>query len=88
MLANAPPVVPGYRQFMGFLFALVSGKVQALPLSPPVSADGTAHPDLTYLIVGNIFRELFALDREKVSPDAARRAGGLPQGLPAGGPGG
>lgn len=53
ILANAPPVVPGYGQFMGFLFAIVSGKAQILPLTPPVSADVSAHPDLTYLTVGN-----------------------------------
>lgn len=53
ILANAPPDVPGYRQFMGFMFAVLSGKAKPLPFTPPVPANVSAHPDLTYLTVAN-----------------------------------
>lgn len=53
ILANAPPDVPGYRQFMGFMFAVLSGKAKPLPFTPPVPENVSAHPDLTYLTVAN-----------------------------------
>jgi acetyl esterase/lipase len=53
ILANAPPVVPGYRQFMGFIFAVLSGKAEVVPFTPPVPENVSAHPGLTYLTVGN-----------------------------------
>lgn len=53
ILANAPPDAPGYRQFMGFIFAVLSGKAEVVPLTPPVPENVSAHSDLTYLTVGN-----------------------------------
>lgn len=53
ILASAPPEVPGYRQFMGFMFAVLSGKAKPLPFTPPVPENVSAHPDLTYLTVAN-----------------------------------
>jgi acetyl esterase/lipase len=53
ILTNAPPVVPGYRQFMGFIFAVVEGKAKLVPFAPPVPENVSAHPDLTYRTVGN-----------------------------------
>ena len=38
---------------MGFMFAVLSGKAKPLPFTPPVQAGVSAHPDLTYLTVGN-----------------------------------
>ena len=52
ILAGAPPEVPGYRQFMGFMFAVLSGKAKPLPFTPPVPSNVSAHPDLTYRTVG------------------------------------
>lgn len=52
ILANAPPEVPGHRQFMGFMFAFLSGKSKLLPFSPPVPENVSAHLDLTYLTIG------------------------------------
>ncbi len=52
ILASAPPDVPGHRQFMGFMFAVLEGKSKALPFTPPVPENVSAHPDLTYLTVG------------------------------------
>jgi len=53
ILTSAPPVVPGYRQFMGFIFAVVEGKAKLVPFAPPVPENVSAHPDLTYRTVGN-----------------------------------
>ena len=35
ILANAPPDVPGYREFIGFLIAVFSGKAKVLPSRHP-----------------------------------------------------
>lgn len=53
ILANAPPTVPGYRQFMGFIFAVLDGEAEIVPLSPPVPHNVSEHHDLTYLTVGD-----------------------------------
>lgn len=52
ILAGAPPEVPGYRQFMGFMFAVLSGMAKPLPFTPPVPSNVSAHPGLTYRAVG------------------------------------
>jgi acetyl esterase/lipase len=53
ILSNAPPVAPGYRQFMGFIFAVLSGEAEIVPLMPPVPEDVSAHTSLTYVTVGD-----------------------------------
>jgi len=53
ILSNAPPVVPGYRQFMGFIFAVLSGEAEVVPLMPPVPEYVSAHKSLTYVTVGD-----------------------------------
>ena len=53
ILDNAPPDAPGYRQFMGFIFAVLSGEAEIVPLTPPVPENVSAHLDLTYRKVGN-----------------------------------
>lgn len=53
ILANAPPDASGYRQFMGFIFAVLSGEAEIVPLEPTVPENVSAKPDLTYLTVGN-----------------------------------
>lgn len=53
ILSNAPPVVPGYRQFMGFIFAVLSGDAEIVPLMPPVPENVIAHAGLTYATVGD-----------------------------------
>lgn len=53
ILAKAPLDAPGYRQFMGFIFAVLSGDTEVVPLKPPVPESVSAHPDLTFLTVDN-----------------------------------
>lgn len=55
ILANAPQEAPGYRQFMGFMFAILADKSKLLPLFPPVPPvpeNVSADLDLTYLTIG------------------------------------
>jgi len=58
ILSNAPPVAPGYRQFMGFIFAVLSGEAEIVPLMPPVPENVSAHTGLTYVTFGGNDLEL------------------------------
>lgn len=53
ILANAPTEAPGYRQFMGFIFSVMSGDAKTVPLKPAVPNDVSAIPDLTYQTIDN-----------------------------------
>ncbi len=53
ILANAPPAMPGYRQFMGFMFAVLSNEAEVVPFTPPIPEDVNSQLDMTYLTVKN-----------------------------------
>jgi len=72
ILAGAPPDASGYRQFMGFIFAVLSGEAEIVPLEPTVPENVSAHPDLTYLTVG-----IKELKLDLYSPKAMAKAAPL-----------
>ena len=53
MLANRPPDVPGYGQFMAFMFDVISRKIEPVDLSPVVPDDVSAHPNITFQTRGD-----------------------------------
>ena len=58
ILDNAPPLAPGFGQFMGFLEALAHGTIHPVNLAPDVPADVSVHRGLVFCTVGDRNLEL------------------------------
>jgi acetyl esterase/lipase len=64
ILQDAPPAAPGFGQFMGFLEALATHKIQPVDLKPAVPDDVSAHRDLVFQTIGEK-----ALELDLLTPD-------------------